>query len=96
MRHSCYQEYLLFTAGLFIKFLLQKCAACRKSDLGKHRFQKMSLLTSPCLMRKKVEKLLPYLMTFRTCIPASNPESFLYLIHEIERGLSGFMRVCKI
>ena len=40
-------------AGLFIEFLLEKCAACqsRKSDFGWHRFH-----FSACLMRKRVEK----------------------------------------
>ena len=42
---------LLFMAGLFIEFLVEKCAACqsRKSDFGWHRFR-----FSPCWMR--VEK----------------------------------------
>ena len=40
-------------AGLFIEFLLEKCAACqsRKSDFGRHRFH-----FSPYWMRKRVEK----------------------------------------
>ena len=35
---------------------------------------------SPCLMCKRVETFLPYLMAFRTCIPTGKPESFLYLM----------------
>ena len=41
-------------AGLFIGFLVEKCAACQsnwKSDFRWHRFR-----FSPCLMRKRVEK----------------------------------------
>ena len=43
------KSLLLFMAGLFIEFLVVKCAACqsRKSDFGWHRF-----CFSPCLMRK--------------------------------------------
>ena len=43
---------LLFMTGLFIGFLVQKCAACqihRKSNLGCYRFR-----FSHCLMRKRV------------------------------------------
>ena len=45
------ESLLLFMAGLFIEFLVEKCAACqsRKSDFGWHRFR------SPCWMR--VEKV---------------------------------------
>jgi len=41
---------LLFMAGLFIEFLVEKCAACQswKSDFGWHRFR-----FSPCWMRLK-------------------------------------------
>ena len=41
-------------AGLFIGFLVEKCAVCqshRKSDFTWRRFR-----FSPCLMRKRVEK----------------------------------------
>ena len=42
---------LLFMDGLFIGFLVEKCAAChsRKSNFGWHRF-----CFPPCLMRKRV------------------------------------------
>ena len=42
---------LLFMDGLFIGFLLEKCAAChsRKSNFGWHRF-----CFPPCLMHKRV------------------------------------------
>ena len=43
------KSLLLFMAGLFIGFLVEKYVACqsRKSDFGWHRF-----CFSPCLMRK--------------------------------------------
>ena len=44
---------LIFMDGLFIEFLVVKCAACqsRKSDFGWHRF-----CFSPCWMRKRIIK----------------------------------------
>ena len=59
------KSLLLFTAGLFIGFLVEKCVACqsRKSDFGWHRFR-----FSPCLMRKRVAKseaILALLDTFQ-------------------------------
>ena len=55
MKYSCFafKSLLLFMAGLFIGFLVEKYVACqsRKSDFGWHRFR-----FSPCLMRKRVEK----------------------------------------
>ena len=39
-KYSCYQESSVFMAGLFIEFLVEKCATCqsRKSDFGWYRF----------------------------------------------------------
>ena len=47
------KSLVLFMAGFFIEFLVEKCAACqsRKSDFGWHRF-----CFSPCWMHKKVIK----------------------------------------
>ena len=44
------KSLLLFMAGLFIGFLVEKCVACqsRKSDFGWHCFR-----FSPCLIRKR-------------------------------------------
>ena len=44
---------LFMAAGLFIEFLVEKCAACqsRKSDFGRNRF-----CFSPCWMRKRIIK----------------------------------------
>ena len=50
---------LLFVDGLFNGFLVEKYTACeihRKSDFGWHWFQNVAYSTSPCLMRKGVEK----------------------------------------
>ena len=47
-------------AGLFIWFLVEKCAACqshRKCDFGWRRFQKRAC-NSPSLMCKKVERVI--------------------------------------
>ena len=48
------KSLLLFMAGLFIGFLVEKCVACqsRKSDFGWHRFR-----FSPCLIRKRSLKV---------------------------------------
>ena len=62
---------LLFMAGLFIEFLVEKCAACqsRKSDFGWHRFR------SPCWMRvKKVSSDSGLTWAFKSCISNGNPE----------------------
>ena len=63
------KSLLLFMAGLFFGFLVEKCVACQswKSDFGWHRFR-----FSPCLMRNlevlKVKGFWPYLIAFRSCI----------------------------
>ena len=46
-------------------------------------FSKMSLLTCPCLRRKRVEKsqaILEHLMTFRSIISTGKPEQLLSLM----------------
>ena len=51
---AVFKILLLFMAGLFIRFLVEKCAPCpshRKSDFRWYRFR-----FSPCLMRKRVKK----------------------------------------
>ena len=61
-------------------------------------FSKMSLLTCPCLRRKRVEKsqaILEHLMTFRSSISTGKPEQLLSLMcfffrfPEVERSLCG-------
>ena len=67
------KSLLLFMAGLFIGFLVEKCVACqsRKSDFGWHRFR-----FSPCWMRveKSLKRFWPYLIAFRSCISNGKPE----------------------
>ena len=48
------KSLLLFMAGLFIGFLVEKCVPCqsRKSDFGWHHFR-----FSPCLIRKRSLKV---------------------------------------
>ena len=64
---------LSFMAGLFIEFLVEKCAACQswKFDFGWHRFR-----FSPCCMRveKSLKRFWPYLIAFRSCISNGKPE----------------------
>ena len=64
---------LLFMAGLFIEFLVEKCAACQswKSDFGWHRFR-----LSPCWMpvEKSLKRFWPYLIAFKSCISNGKPE----------------------
>ena len=64
---------LLFMAGLFIEFLVEKCVACQswKSDFGWHRFR-----FSPCWMpvEKSLKQFWPYLIAFRSCISNGKPE----------------------
>ena len=54
---------LSFMAGLFIKCLVEKCAACQslKSDFGWHRFR-----FSPCWIRveKSLKRFWPYLVAW--------------------------------
>ena len=80
MRHSCYQEYFVIHGWFVYCVFGSEMRRLSEIRFRKASFLKMSLLTSPCLMRKRVEKFLPYLMAFRTCIPTGKPESFLYLM----------------
>ena len=73
------KSLLLFIAGLFIGFLVEKYVSCqsRKSDFGWQRFR-----FSPCLMRKRVEKseaILALLDSFQS-ISNGKPEQLLYLM----------------
>ena len=71
---------LLFMAGLFIGFLVEKCAAFpshRKSVFWWHRFQKWKPLPNlaGCVGGlKSLRRFWPYLMAFRSCISTGKPE----------------------
>ena len=59
-------------AGLFIALFVDKCTPFRMAS-----FSKLSLLTCPCLKRKRVEKsqaILEHLMTFRSSISTGKPD----------------------
>ena len=69
-------------------------------------FSKMSLLTCPCLRRKRVEKsqaILEHLMTFRSSISTGKPEQLLSLMcvcvffrfPDVERTVCGPWSACK-
>ena len=80
------KSLLLFMAGFFIEFLVEKCAACqsRKSDFGWHRF-----CFSPFWMRKRVIKaqaILALLDSSRNMVSLSNYCIYIYF-HEVERSL---------
>ena len=86
MKYSCYQDCSVIH-GWFVY-----CAFCwqmhRLSKSLEIRFRmasfsKMSLLTCPCLRRKRVEKsqaILKHLMTFRSSISTGKPEQLLSLM----------------
>ena len=69
---------LLFMAGFFIDFLVEKCAPyqSQKSDFGWHRFR-----FSPCGMRveKSLKRFWPYVIAFRSFISTGKPEWLLYM-----------------
>ena len=86
MKNSCYQDCSVIR-GWFVY-----CAFCwqmhRLSKSLEIRFRmgsfsEMSLLTCPCLRRKKVEKsqaILEHLMTFRSSISTGKLEPLLFLM----------------
>ena len=86
MKYSCYQDCSVIH-GWFVY-----CASCwqmhRLSKSLEIRFRmasfsKISLLTCPCLRRKRVEKsqaILKHLMTFRSSISTGKPEQLLSLM----------------
>ena len=90
MKYSCYQDCSVIH-GWFVY-----CASCwqmhRLSKLLEIRFRmasfsKMSLLTCPCLRRKRVEKsqaILKHLMTFGSSISTGKPEQ-LYIVFDVFR-----------
>ena len=71
---------LLFTAGLFIEFFVEKCTACQswKSDFGWYCFRFW-----PCWMRveKTLKRFWPYLIAFMSYISNGKPEQLLYTVY---------------
>ena len=70
MKYSCYKNVLLLMAGLFIRFFVNRRAACRKSEFAKHRqYQKWaSLHLAWCGELKSLRRFWPSLVALRTCI----------------------------
>ena len=70
---AAFKILLLFMSGLFIEFLVEKCAACQsrwKPDCGWHRVH-----LAWCVRGlKSLKQFSPYLMVFRSCISTGKPE----------------------
>ena len=92
------KSILLFKAGLFTRFLVEKCAARqsnRESDFRWHRF--VFHLAWCVRGLKSLKRFWPYLMAFRSCISTGKPEYLLYLMvicsfsrfHKVEHSLCG-------
>ena len=86
MKYSCYQDcsvihgWLVYYAFCWQMHCLSKSLEIRFRMTS---FSKMSLLTCPCLRRKRVEKsqaILEHLMTFRSSISTGKPEQLLSLM----------------
>ena len=98
---AAFKILLLFMAGLFIGFLVEKCAACQshwKSDFGWNRVH-----LAWCIRGlKSLKRFWPFLMPFWGSISTGKPE---YLFNFMFVVFSGFMtssvihaamHVCKI
>ena len=86
MKYSCYQDrsvirgWFVYCAFCWQMHCLSKSLEIRFRMAS---FSKMSLLTCPCLRRKKVEKsqaILEHLMTFRSSISTGKLEPLLLLM----------------
>ena len=70
---AAFKILLLFISGLFIGFLVEKCAACEshwKPDFGWHRVH-----LAWCVRGlKSLKRFWTYLMAFRRCISTGKPE----------------------
>ena len=65
---------LWFMAGLFIEFLVGKCAGCSwKSDFGCIVFV-FHLAIAGCGVEKSLKRFWPYLIAFKSCISNGKPE----------------------
>ena len=78
----------LFMAGLFVVFLVKKCAACqshRKSDFGWIAFTHFPFLNA--YYKESSKKSQAILMAFRSCILTGKPELFFFLwFPKVERS----------
>ena len=65
-------------AGLFIGFLVEKCAACQSHRSRMDRFNHFPLLNA--CYKEGSKKSQAILMAFRSCILIGKPELLLYLM----------------
>ena len=65
-------------AGLFIGFLVEKCAACQSHRSRMDRFTHFPLLNA--CYKEGSKKSQAILMAFRSCILIGKPELLLYLM----------------
>ena len=87
MKYSCYQDCSVIR-GWFVYYAfcwqMHRLSKSLKIRFRMASFSKMmSLLTCPCLRRKRVEKsqaILEHLMTFRSSISTGKPEHLLSLM----------------
>ena len=86
MKYSCYQESSVIH-GWFVycafAWEMHRLSKSLEIWFRMASFSKMSLLTCPCLRRKRVEKsqaILEHLMTFRSSISTGKPEQLLSLM----------------
>ena len=89
MKYRCTKILLLFMAGLFIGFLVDKCTACQS-------FWKLaySLHFAGCVRGlKSLKRFWPYLMAFSCFISTGKPEQLLYLMFAF---FSGFMKLSVV
>ena len=86
MKYSCYQDCSVIH-GWFVYCVfcwqMHRLSKSLEIQFRMASFSKKSLLTCPCLRRKRVEKsqaILEHLMTFRSSISTGKPEQLLSLM----------------
>ena len=86
MKYSCYQDCsVIYGWFVYCPFCWQTHRLSKSVEIRFRMapFSKMSLLTCPCLRRKRFEKsqaILEHLMTFRSSISTGKPEQLLSLM----------------
>ena len=77
-------------AGLFIEFLVGKCAGCQswKSDFGCIVFV---FHLAGCGVEKSLKRFWPYLIAFKSCISNGKHELLLYTVY-VCFFISNFMK----
>ena len=103
MKYSCYEDCSVIHGWfVYCAFCLQMHRLSKSLEIRFRMasFSKTSLLTCPCLRRKRVEKsqvILEHLMTFRSSISTGKPEQLLSLMRFFSFGFlkssARFMRL---